>query len=276
MTDQQASPPLTRENSSVEEPHLRVSATLYTTWKKCPAQAAARLAGHYPADTINSFKGLLAHRIFAHHLNTGPISPSQFTRTCRTEIGSSNLNYKVRQLALKPSQITRTIAEIADLYRRFTQINPHGQPEVHLEYQLTEAVTLIGTIDCAQDADPHVRLIDWKTGELGDAADQLAFYALVYWLARSQMPMQVEAVSVSTGERYEAWVDRGGLDRSLLEVTEMVADLTTGAVAPTPGPWCRWCPILTDCEPGQRTVATLEGEVGYRAAIHALRGEVTR
>lgn len=234
---------------------LRVSATLYITWKLCPAQARARLDGHYQPDTIAAFKGLLAHRIFARHLSRGHIAPSGFNRACRQEIGSTHLQYKMRDLGLKPSQVKATISEVADLYRKFTAIRPHGRPEIHLEHELTEGVVMVGTIDNVVEVGSHLRLVDWKTGELGATAeDQLHFYATLWWLVHKRLPTSVEAVSVLTGERYEDWVDRERCDRVLFEITELVADLTRPPSLATPGPWCRWCPILADCQVGQRTI----------------------
>jgi replicative DNA helicase len=142
---------------------LRISATMFVTWRRCPAQARARLDGHYQPDTIDSFRGLLAHRIFARHLTQGSLSPTTFAQTCRAEIGSSNLNWKVSQLGLKPAEIREVIADVATLYQRFTQLGHHHQvytgTELHVEAQLEGEVTLIGTIDTATTSGT---LIDWK------------------------------------------------------------------------------------------------------------------
>ena len=55
---------------------LVVSATLYVTYTKCPDQALGRLRGLYPPESPASFKGGLAHRIFARHLRSGEIPSS--------------------------------------------------------------------------------------------------------------------------------------------------------------------------------------------------------
>lgn len=238
--------------------HLKVSATLYTTWKRCPAQALARLDGHYPPDTIGTFRGLLAHRIFARHYREGKISVVDFTQACREEIGKSNLNWKIRDLGLTPRDVNGVILVVSDLYRRFLTaarnypIRPENT-EIHVEAALTDEITLVGRID----AEHNGTLIDWKTGELGDnVSDQLRFYALVWWLTRG-MPLSVEAVSVATGEKHAEWVDHKTLIDTELDVIEMVADLTTATGPETPGPYCQWCPILDGCKPGTRTLALL-------------------
>ena len=67
---------------------LAVSATLFVTYRACPQQALGRLRGAYPADSVASFKGSLAHRVFARHLVSGPILDGDLPRICREEIGA--------------------------------------------------------------------------------------------------------------------------------------------------------------------------------------------
>jgi hypothetical protein len=238
---------------------LRISASLYTTWKRCPAQAIGRIDGHYPPDSIHTFRGLLAHRIVASHITNGHIAPSGFRQKCYKEIGSSQLNWKINTLGLKPHEIRNTIIEVEDLYARWRQLVhtlDYGPltAETHLEHQIDTDVTLIGTIDAV--ATNH-RLIDWKFGELGDAADQLRFYAALYSLATGIRPIAVEAVSVRTGERHEEWITRRIITDTLVDITRLTADLQTRATPTTPGPYCQWCPLLTDCPAGQQAMALI-------------------
>lgn len=237
---------------------MKVSASLYTTWLRCPAQAQARLAGHYQADTVAQFKGLLAHRIFARHLNDGPIRPADFERVCRAEIGGSQLNWKMAGLGLGPADIRQIIEDTTRTYQRWRQLKPTGAGEVPLMFQLEDDLVFVGTIDNVAGSPDSPRLIDWKTGELGDAEQQMAFYAWLWWLTGRAMPATIEAMSVATGERFEQWVDRQLIADTELQVAQMVADLRTEATPATPGPFCRWCPILSDCEPGSKTLALLD------------------
>ena len=69
---------------------LVISATLYVTYAKCPDQALGRLRGLYPPESPASFKGGLAHRIFARHLRSGEIAPGDFGRACKEEIGTGD------------------------------------------------------------------------------------------------------------------------------------------------------------------------------------------
>ena len=68
---------------------LSISASLYTTYLRCPGQAMAQVQGIYGPDSRASFSGMLAHRIFARHLTSGAIPPDDFTNACREEIGQA-------------------------------------------------------------------------------------------------------------------------------------------------------------------------------------------
>jgi len=90
---------------------IRVSATTYVAWKKCPDSANARLQGRYGPESRPAFVGNLAHRIFSRHLSSGPIAPGDFEQACREEIGNSSLNFKMGELGLKPSTLAPVIIE---------------------------------------------------------------------------------------------------------------------------------------------------------------------
>ena len=107
------------------------------------------------------------------------------------------------------------------------------------------------------------RLVDWKTGDLGDPEDQLFFYALLWALEKDEVPAYVEAVSVRTGERYRTVPTMADVNRVAAEVGTMVDDLRRAWSAGTEparhgGPWCRYCPLLEDCVEGKAAEALLD------------------
>jgi len=238
-----------------------VSATLYTTYLRCPDQAFARLRGIYGEESRSSFKGSLAHRIFAHHLHQGAIPATEFTRACRREIGQS-MNPKLASLGLKPSQLTAVIREVGDLYERFKSLSTAGfqHAEEFIEVNPAEGVTLRGSIDAVFDDTGGIRLVDWKTGGLYDAEQQLMFYALLWMLDRGLLPKTVEAVSIGSGERTVA--EPGVAD--VTNVADQVGALVTAvrrafadgadALGRIAGPWCRYCPLLDTCPEGAAAV----------------------
>lgn len=238
---------------------LRLSASTFVAWKRCPDQANARLQGIYGPDTRPAFLGSLAHRIFSRHLTAGPIASEEFVQACREEIGGSNLNHKLAGLAMKPSTLAGVIEEVRGLYERFTKLPNEGfeGSEVDISYDIGEEVELVGTVDAVyrEDLGGH-RLVDWKTGDLGEPEDQLLFYALLWALENDEVPAYVEAVSVRTGERYRTVPSTADVDEVASDVGELANRVREAWAGGTKlerraGPWCMYCPILTDCAEGQ-------------------------
>lgn len=244
---------------------IRVSASTYLAWKRCPDSANARLQGRYSADSRPAFLGSLAHRIFSRHLSAGSISSEEFVQACREEIGASTLNNKLSGLDLRPSKLAGVIEEVRSLYERFVRLPDEGfeGTEVTLDAVADGDVELVGTVDAVyrEELGGH-RLVDWKTGELGQPKDQLLFYALLWALERDELPAYVEAVSVRTGERYRTvpTTDEVGLvaDEVATLVTQIREAWAVGASLDRHGgPWCRFCPILDECEEGRSAEALL-------------------
>lgn len=244
---------------------VRVSASTYVAFRRCPASALARLDGRFPAESLSSFTGALAHRIFARHLERGPIADDDMGRACQEEIGSA-LNPKLGALGLKPSGLRQVIARVGELYERFRRLPTEGfrSAEVLVEYEPAAGVTLVGMLDAVFEGPGAPRLADWKTGGLGDPLDQLQFYALVWLLSRGELPSGIEAVSVASGERMEAVPSTGELQLVADRVSAMVSTIRRvwDGEATSPrcgGPWCRWCPLLSECSEGRAAVAVATG-----------------
>lgn len=237
---------------------LRISASTFVAWKKCPESANSRLQGKYGPDSVPAFLGGLAHGVFRRHLTDGPISETDFVQVCRQEIGDSNLNLKMSGLGLKPSTLSPIIEEVRALYNRFVRFPTEGfeGAEVSLHHKSDDGVELIGTVDAVyrEDLGGH-RLVDWKTGEMDDAPDQLAFYSLLWVLEKKALPAKAEAFSVKTGESYQLTPTESAVVATADEVAAMIRELRAAWSAGDgterrAGPWCRYCPILEDCPEG--------------------------
>lgn len=244
---------------------IRLSASTYVAWKKCPDSANARLQGIYGPDSRPAFLGSLAHRIFSRHLTAGLITSEEFVQACREEIGGSNLNHKLADLEMKPSSLAGVIEEVRGLYERFTKLPTEGfeGSEVNIQYNTDDDLHLVGTIDAVyrEDLGGH-RLVDWKTGEIGEPEDQLMFYALLWALDHDDLPAYVEAVSVRTGERYRTVPSSDDLGRVATEIAELVTEMrrawSNASLLPKRGgPWCQYCPILSECDEGQAVESLL-------------------
>lgn len=244
---------------------IRISASTYLAWKRCPDSANARLQGRYAPDTKPAFLGSLAHRIFSRHLSAGPISTEEFVQACREEIGASTLNNKLSALQLRPSTLAGVIEEVRSLYERFVKLGDEGfeGTEVDLAHEPGGDVQLVGTVDAVyvEESGGH-RLVDWKTGELGQPEDQLLFYALLWALGHDELPAYVEAVSVRTGERYRKVPGAGEIERVATEIAQLVDEIRGAwrdgvSLERHGGPWCVYCPILEECEEGKSAEALL-------------------
>jgi len=246
---------------------VRVSATSYLTYKQCPARADARYQGHYGTASRSSFVGSLAHQVFRRHLVSGPIDEAGFEQACREEIGGSQrLNNAMRDLSMKPSDLSGVFEEVRALYQRFVRFPQEGFEGAEIAFDIAAAagVALVGQIDAVYTGDPEGhRLVDWKTGELGEAGEQMGFYALLWMLDRKQLPVSIEAISVKTGERFSSVPVTEDVVKVAREVSHMVDDLRIHWSSGTEferrgGPWCQYCPVLVGCSEGEATVKILE------------------
>ena len=244
---------------------IRVSATTYLSFRQCPAQAEARLQGVFSAESKASFTGALAHRLFARHLNSGPIE--DVNQAIREEIGAA-LNGKMAAIGIhRPSELAGMIKQASALYVRFRNFPAEGfeAAEISLEAEASDGVTLIGKIDAVfRDGESGPILRDWKTGGLGEPIEQLFFYALVWVLEKDEMVGAVEAVSLETGERMRRTPSIAELTTIAANVADLVTHIRVGWSSDAghqacserrAGPWCRYCPILADCPEGQSAEA---------------------
>lgn len=243
---------------------VRLSASTFVAFRECADYAKSRLEGVWGPESVPAFKGGLAHQVFARHLKGGPIAPDQLAQVCREEIGASNLNYKMGALSMKPSDLDRIIGEVGALYDRFRLFPAEGfeGAEVRVEVEPAEGVTLVGSVDAVFSDDAGVRLVDWKTGDLGDVREQLHFYALLWALDRADPPSRVEAVSVKTGERLTEDPSIASLTATARQVADVVDALRSAwaeqrGIERRGGPWCRFCGLLESCAEGRAASALL-------------------
>jgi hypothetical protein len=243
-----------------------VSASAFVTFEQCPESANARFRGEYGPPSRPSFVGGLAHRIFARHLQHGAIGGNDFEQVCKEEIGSTpSLNLRMGELGLKPSHIPGLVAETRALYDRFVKFPTDGfqGAEVSIEAEPQPDVVLRGRVDAIFDNDDTgVRLVDWKTGRIGEVDDQLGFYALLWDLERGELPGSVEAVSVKTGERQRVVPTILATTTLAGRVADMVTTVRGGWAAGNEltrvgGPWCTYCPLLEDCSEGRAATAVM-------------------
>lgn len=251
---------------------VRISATLLATYERCPGEAEGRLRGIYGEDSVASFTGVLLHRIIRRHLEEGPIEPGTIPHVCRVEIGQGKLSAKMNAVGLgASSRLQPVFASIAEKYERFQRYPQAGfhSAEQLIEVEAAEGVTLVGKIDAVFEGDGGLRLVDWKSGDLGSPRTQLGFYALLWTLHTGTMPTEIEVVSLGTGERHaepvtETWM--ASVATAVSDLASVIRGFLRTRV-PLPlsaGPWCGYCPLIDECNEGQAALVLLDGVAGGR------------
>jgi len=243
---------------------FNVSASLYTTYLQCPQQALGRLQGFYGKGSIASFKGKLAHKIFAAHLEDGEIPADVFSMTCKKAVGA-DLSQDMAELGMSISQFNGVVSEVEALYERFKTLPMDGFKEAEVEFDLDAGggVALRGRMDAIFADEDGTRIIDWKTGTyVSDNEPQLDFYAMVWKLLHDELPIATDALSVATGENLHRVPNDATVLRTVEDVGAMIDALRTALsagseLARTAGPYCRWCPILDTCQEGTAAVDLL-------------------
>ena len=244
---------------------MSISASLFVSYLACPGKALGQLMGIYAPETKASFSGILAHRIFARHHVEGPIDDAVFPKVCKEEIGQA-LNPKLASLAMRPSELRGVIAQVGELYARFrgVRLGECAGVEELLEVDVGAGVTLRGRIDAVMTDERGVRLVDWKTGSLGDSEPQLGFYALLWALSKGELPVKVEAFSIASGESFSDAPSVSSVTRIANQVAEMVGEMRAGfsdesLVAKRGGPACRYCALNVSCQEGIAAIRLLAG-----------------
>jgi len=244
---------------------IKVSASLYATYQKCPQQALARHQGVYSPTTRAGFRGSLAHKVFASHLDDGPIPEGEFLLRCR-QLAGEHLGESMAGLRMKPTEFKAMVSEIEDMYSRFRRISTDGfvSAEEPIEADVHDGIVLRGRIDAVFDDGLGARIVDWKTGSFLDDTDaQMDFYALAWRLVHGAPPTMTEATSLATGEQVQRHPDEISTDQTLADVEAMVAAIRSAVETMTEleriaGPHCQWCPLLDECSEGNAAMEILD------------------
>ncbi len=107
-------------------------------------------------------------------------------------------------------------------------------------------------------------IIDLKTGSRTPTdPEDLRFYALIETLSVGVPPLGIGSFYVAEGRIEHELVTPEVLESALRRTVDGIGryiELASGAREPrrSPGPACRWCPISSDCGPGQDWLAELD------------------
>lgn len=243
---------------------LNISATLFTVYAKCPQQALGRVQGIYGPPSVAAFKGNLAHKVFASHLEDGEIPESGFEQRCKEMVGR-HFGEQMASLHMTSSGFSDLVAQVAALYERFKMLSTDGfsVAETPFNFDIGNGLTLRGRIDAVYDDEDGKRIVDWKTGAfLGDAEPQLAFYAMAWTMLHDELPSATQASSLATGENLHISPTQESIAATIRSVGDMIDRLREAIqagseLARVAGPYCQWCPLLDTCEEGSSALAIL-------------------
>lgn len=237
----------------VDVKSFKISATLLGTFLKCGRQAMGRARDKkYPEQTVNSFRGLLAHRLIARAIDGEGVD--DFWKATREEVGRA-LNREMNRSGVSYRMLRAIADEVQPWVERTARLDHSGLigTEIYAQWDAPDdAVSWTGRIDAVYAVDGGVKIRDWKTGSVSFSEPQLRFYGLLWSVTHQEAPVAIEAVSVATGEILA--VDAARIDEAMRDVVELEEfmedwwDAPIDEVPASPGPWCSWCPLREGCE----------------------------
>jgi hypothetical protein len=155
----------------------------------------------------------------------------------------------------------------------FPPLRPSWRPvtESALRAELCEGrVVLSGRVDLVvgrpEGLVANKALLDLKTGGARQAhTDDLRFYALIEALRLGVPPFRVGSLYLDEGRLSTEDIDDAVLEAATVRVLHgaaKLAELRSRARAPrrSPGPACRWCPLLGNCEEGRAQLRAEEDD----------------
>ena len=145
--------------------------------------------------------------------------------------------------------------------------------ESRLRLDLHDRVVLSGKVDLALGQAEGDRagkvLIDLKTGQFSPQhLEDLRFYALIEAVRLGTPPRRVATYYLDQGRFIPEDVTEGLLFAAAARVvdgTTRIVELLAGErdAGLLPGPACRWCPVLHDCDTGRRHLETADDDAGW-------------
>jgi hypothetical protein len=129
-------------------------------------------------------------------------------------------------------------------------------------------IVLAGTYDLslgqARGTTAGKVIIDFKTGGFAPThVDEMRYYALLDTLRVGTPPRMVATYYLASGQPHPETVNEDLLNAAVARVVEGVARMSELDRRPEdakrrPGPACRWCTLLADCDPGRAHLADVE------------------
>jgi len=245
----------------------------------CEARYLAELDGTF-AWSVPLARGTIAHRAIEVGVSwSGPPSPADLVEEtlARASHGTDGLADWLRTCgdfdrADLQSQATE---RVSTFFECFPPLKRRWRPtlEGRVRVELFDGrIVLAGKYDLslgtATGPTAGKVIIDFKTGGFSPThLDDLRYYALLDTLKIGTPPRLVASYYLDAGRAHPESVNEALLETAVARTTDGIAriaelhevahgrvEVVDAGVVKRPGPACRWCPILRDCDEGRAFV----------------------
>ena len=229
-------------------------------------------------------RGTLVHKAVELSVHSG-LSPVEATNAAIERLVDTDENLGRFLAGCSPGERADLEADCITLLTRFSETFPQMQRSWRPTTEMKARVRLcggtfvlsgkydltLGTPEPVGADDPKRGgsragkvIIDLKSGgRTPTDPEDLRFYALIETLSVGVPPLGIGSFYVAEGRIENEFVTPEVLESALRRTVDGISryiELASGAREPrrSPGPACRWCPISSDCGPGQDWLAELD------------------
>lgn len=196
------------------------------------------------------------------------------------EHGETSLGYYIQgiQPADRAELRARAGERVSSFFECFPPIEPKWKPVTEGRLKRTLAhdrVILQGkpdlTLGIARGAQAGKVIVDLKTGTpMADHRADLRFYALIDAMMQGTPPRLLVTYYLDQARPVTESVTEAVLEAEMTRVIDgvrLMVELRTGDREPdlAPSPSCRWCPLLDECQTGQRFLEDRADQLGLEA-----------
>jgi hypothetical protein len=243
----------------------------------CERRFIAEVEGGFDGWTVPLARGTVAHRAIELSMHTqGEPVPAElvdhtlanFAETDTTDLGEFVRSLNEFERADLRSGAVDGVSAFLELW---PPLNPRWRPRAESRVRVDlfdERVTLAGKVDLtvghAVGTTAGKVLVDLKTGGFSPThLDDLRFYALLETIRSRVPPRRVATHYLDSGDLIPEDVTQAMLESAVARVADAVMtglELRAEQREPVtkPGPPCRWCSVLDQCDVGREHLAAIE------------------